>query len=56
MYTVIHAHTHTPQFRYAVANNMNKNSIYMNEIHRSLYCWLTTHVWIYNQWTIYILL
>jgi len=23
MYTVIHAHTHTPLFRYAVANNMN---------------------------------
>jgi len=56
MYTVIHAHTHTPLFRYTVANNMNKNSIYMNEIRRSLYCWLTTHVWIFNQWTIYILL
>ena len=38
MYTVIHAHTHTPLSENAVVDNMNENSIYMNEIHRSLYC------------------
>ena len=38
MYTFIHAHTYTPLFGYAVIDNMNENSIYMNEIRRSLYC------------------
>jgi len=37
-YTVIRAHTYTPLFGYAVADNMNENSIHMNEIRRSLYC------------------
>ena len=36
-YTVMHAHTHTPLSGYAVVDNMNENSIYMNEIRRSLY-------------------
>jgi len=38
MYTVIHAYTHTPLFGYTVIDNMNENSIYMNEIYISLYC------------------
>ena len=36
MYAIIHAHTHTLLFGYAVVNDMNENSIYMNKIHRTL--------------------
>jgi len=36
MHAIIHAHTHTPLFGYAVVDDMYENSIYMNKIRRTL--------------------
>jgi len=34
----VYTYIHTPLIEYVVTDNVNENSIYMNEISRSLYC------------------